>query len=290
MPDGAISEPIWRAARLRSEHDARRCRACGRRLYGRGKVCRSRRCPEYGPVWAGDQRQKLFRNLEVLEGAILLSAVTAPAADALPWDEYVCAGLGEHEHSGQLGCRVRGVEAREWNRSAAGRWRRLHRRAYQETVKQVGKGSVWLVARVWEMQARGVLHVHPVLAYGTALQMAGARAYLARLAELAPQYGFGFVHHSPKHVKPQPAESAAAYLSSYFVKGKRGKETLWESARSPQMPRSIVHVSTRLTMQTGCTMRVLRLRRAIFYVWRVTLPCAERPRRDGRPYRRPPPR
>jgi hypothetical protein len=27
-----------------------------------GKVCRSRRCPEYGPVWAGDQRQKLFRN------------------------------------------------------------------------------------------------------------------------------------------------------------------------------------------------------------------------------------
>jgi hypothetical protein len=57
-----------------------RCRSCGRRLYGRGKVCRSRRCPEYGPVWAGDQRQKLFRNLEVLRGDILLSAVTAPGA------------------------------------------------------------------------------------------------------------------------------------------------------------------------------------------------------------------
>lgn len=56
----------------------RRCRSCGRRLYGRGKVCRSRRCPEYGPVWAGDQRQKLFCNLEVLDGEILLSAVTAP--------------------------------------------------------------------------------------------------------------------------------------------------------------------------------------------------------------------
>lgn len=33
-----------------------------------------------------------------------------------------------------------------------------------------------LVARVWEMQAHGVVHVHPVLAYGTAPQMAGARA------------------------------------------------------------------------------------------------------------------
>ncbi|MGC2373305.1 MAG: hypothetical protein WA484_05475 [Solirubrobacteraceae bacterium] len=139
----------------------------------------------------------------------------------------------------------------------------------------MGQGSVFLVARVWEMQARGVLHVHPVLAYGTARQMAGARCYLARLAELAPHYGFGFVHHSPKHVKPQPAQNAAAYLASYFVKGKRGKETLWESARSAAMPRSIVHVSVKLTQQTGCTMRTLRLKRAVFYVWGVALPFKE---------------
>jgi hypothetical protein len=82
--------------------------------------------------------------------------------------------------------------------------------------ERLGRGSVFLVARVWEIQARGVLHVHPVLAYGTARQMAGARAYLERLAELAPQYGFGFVE---RKVKPQPAVNAAAYLSSYFVKG-----------------------------------------------------------------------
>ncbi len=131
---------------------------------------------------------------------------------------------------------------------------------------------MFLVARVWEMQARGVLHVHPVLAYGTARHMEGARCYLARLAELAPQYGFGFVHHSPKHVKPQPAQNAAAYLASYFVKGKRGKETLWESARSSAMPRSIVHVSVKLTQQTGCTMRTLRLKRAVYYLWGVILP------------------
>ena len=72
-------------------------------------------------------------------------------------------------------------------------------------MKRLGRGSVFLVARVWEIQARGVLHVHPVLAYGTARQMAGARAYLERLAELAPQYGFGFVE---RKVKPQPAVNA----------------------------------------------------------------------------------
>lgn len=189
------------------EAGSRRCRSCGRRVYGRGLVCRSRRCPEYGRVWAGDQRQKLFRNLEVLEGEILLSAVTAPGADLLGWDERLCEGLAEHAHSGRLGCRVDEAVARAWNESAPGRWRRLHRRAYQEAVRQTGE--------------------------------------------------------------PQAAGNAAAYLSSYFVKGRRGKETLWESVRSPAMPRSIVHVSTRLTMRTGCTMRVLRLKRAVFYVWRV---------------------
>lgn len=270
-----LDAAVRRVEERRTERAIRRCRSCGRQLFGRGSVCRSRRCPEYGPVWAGDQRQKLFRNLETLPGDILLSAVTAPGAGLLPWDTQQCAALGEHRHSGKLGCRVSRVAAREWNESAADRWRRLHRRAYQDAVKRVGKRSVFLVARVWEMQARGVLHVHPVLAFGTARQMAGARCYLARLAELAPQYGFGFVHHSPKHVKPQPAQNAAAYLSSYFVKGKRGKETLWESARSPAMPRSIVHVSVKLTQQTGCTMRTLRLKRAIFYVWRATLPFEE---------------
>lgn len=272
---GTLNSAVRRVEERRAESTIRRCRSCGRQLFGRGNVCRSRRCPEYGPVWAGDQRQKLFRNLETLPGDILLSAVTAPGAEVLPWDTQQCSALGEHRHSGKLGCRVRRASGREWNESAADRWRRLHRRAYQDAVKRAGKRSVFLVARVWEMQARGVLHVHPVLAYGTARQMAGARCYLARLAELAPQYGFGFVHHSPKHVKPQPAQNAAAYLSSYFVKGKRGKETLWESARSSAMPRSIVHVSIKLTQRTGCTMRTLRLKRAIFYVWRATLPFEE---------------
>jgi hypothetical protein len=106
-----------------------------------------------------------------------------------------------------------------------------------------------------------------VLGYETAVQKAGARAYLARLARLAPSYGFGFVHHKRELVKPMPAQNAAAYLSSYFVKGRRGKTALWESVRSSAMPRSIVHVSAKLTMKTGCTMRTLRLKRALYVLW-----------------------
>jgi hypothetical protein len=96
------------------------------------------------------------------------------------------------------------------------------------------------------------------------MQKAGARSYVARLAELAPQYGFGFVE---RKVKPPPAVNAAAYLSSYFVKGRRGKATPWESAQSAAMPRSIVHMSVRLTQETGCTMRLLRFARFVWVLW-----------------------
>ncbi|HEV2058200.1 MAG TPA: hypothetical protein VGR11_02515 [Solirubrobacteraceae bacterium] len=266
-----ISEPIWRAGRIRDSAGIRRCRSCKRPLHGKSSLCRSRRCPEYSHIWAGDQRQKLFRNLEAFGGKVLISAVTAPGADQLPWDESACAALGEHKHSGELGCRVDERVAAPWNRDASDRWRRLHRRAYQETVRVHGRGSVLLLARVWELQARGVLHVHPVLGYEAASQMAGARAYLARLAELAPKYGFGFVHSKREFVKAMPAQNAAAYLSSYFVKGRRGKTALWESVQSTVMPPSIIHVSTKLTMRTGCTMRTLRLKRALFVLWGVSV-------------------
>jgi hypothetical protein len=124
-----------------------RCRACGRPVYGRGKVCKSRRCPEYSHTWAGDVRQKLFQNLGAYGGEVLLSAVTAPGADVLPWDEAACDHLGEHRHSGERGCRVQAVAAREWNETASDRWRRLHRRARQDTLRRCGRGrcSSWPV-------------------------------------------------------------------------------------------------------------------------------------------------
>jgi hypothetical protein len=71
-----------------------------------------------------------------------MSAVTAPGREALPWDEAACAALGPHQHPGMLGCRVVEAAADEWNRDASDRWRRLHRRAYQEATRVVGPGSV----------------------------------------------------------------------------------------------------------------------------------------------------
>jgi hypothetical protein len=242
------------------------CPECGRLRWSQARTCRRRNCPGYAPIWAGDQRHKLFDNLKALgtlpqlatNGAALVT-VTAPGAGVLPWNRRACAALGEHTCSGKLGCRVHDRDAREWNRRAPQQWRRLHRLAYQRTKARSPR--FWMPARVWELQKRGVLHAHVVVPFGSGMEMAAAAFYVSQLHALAPRYGFGYVD---RKLERMSSKAAAAYLSAYFVTGKKEKAQLHESVMAPGMPRSIVHVSNRLSQHTGITMRELRFRR---FVW-----------------------
>jgi hypothetical protein len=183
----------------------------------------------------------------------------------MEWDEHRCVRLGPHKHAGELGCRVRSSCAAPWNETAAKRWRDLHRQVYQRCRREGLKPN--LLARVWEMQKRGLLHVHPVLACSTLAEKRAAERYLEHLAHIRCRYGFGFVER--KHRVREP-RAAAAYLSSYFITGKGSKISLEESVQSNRMPHSIIHVSTELTQGSGITMRTLRLRRYAWVVWRQT--------------------
>ncbi len=183
------------------------------------------------------------------------------------WDEHRCQHLGPHTHSGKLGCRVRSSVAARWNESAADRWRRLHRRAYQQCIREGLKP--WLLVRVWEIQKRGLLHAHPVLAYSTPREKASADRYLEVLDALRLQYGFGYVERKHRGREPR---AAAAYLSSHFIAGMGSKISLEESVQSNWMPRSIINVSKGLTQRSGITMRTLRLRRYAWVLWRETDP------------------
>lgn len=174
-------------------------------------------------MWAEDQRRKLFDNLKAVETLgglgtlkVALVTVTAPGADRLAWDRRSCSGLGAHACSGLLGCRVERTAARDWNKRAPDKWRRLHRRAYQRTRARYAQ--FWMPARVWELQTRGVLHAHVVVPYGSGMERAAADFYVRELHALAGHYGFGFVD---RKLTAMSAKGAAAYLSAYFVSGKR---------------------------------------------------------------------
>jgi len=241
--------------------------------------CRSRCCPRYGELWAGDTRRKLFANLieygEAMadrgreNAAVSMLTVTAPGCDRLPWAED-CSALGDHRHSGLIGCRVEVDAAARWNEAARIRWTEMHR-SVMAWCRRRGLRP-WVLSRVWEKQHRGVLHVHPVMAYTTTQQKLGADAYRARLQEVATDYDFGFIDRKRDLRHPR---AAAAYLSAYFVTGKRGKMSLQESARSGQMPRSIVYVHGRLTRASGVTMRTLRKRRHTYVLVDQLRRCLE---------------
>lgn len=230
----------------------------------------ARTCPSYSGLWAGDVRVKLFAALRsyaelvaVSDAKVALLTVTGPGEDhGLVWDESVCSHRGPHRHSGPAGCRVASEPADAFNAAAPAWWSELHRQAGQAAKRETGRSPV-LLGRVWELQRRGVLHVHVLTGYSTLAEKAASDAYQAALGRLSARHGFGYVDRKRQVREPQ---AAAAYLSSYFVAGKKGKLDLRESVASGKMPHSIVYVRPELSQHSGVTMRALRLKR---YLWRL---------------------
>jgi hypothetical protein len=94
-----------------------------------------------------------------------------------------------------------------------------------------------------------------------------AEAYLRHVERLAPKHRFGFVGRK-RGVSMQILEPlrAAAYLSSYLIRGKGSKATVQENARNPHLPHMLIWVSPALTRSTGVTMRNLRRCRQLYMV------------------------
>lgn len=191
-----------------------------------------------------------------------MGSFTAPGSAKLPFDRSRCTHDPTVKCSGTRGCRVEDQVAANWNLAMPKVWRELHRRAYTKTVRRFGSGHLRMVLRVFELQKRGVLHVHPVFAYETPGQRAAVDFYFATIVPLATAYGFGNQHEEITLNRME----AAAYLSSYFASGSKSKLHLTEAVKSNEMPRSIIHVSVDLTMRTGITMRNLRYRRMLWII------------------------
>jgi hypothetical protein len=118
----------------------------------------------------------------------------------------------------------------------------------------------------WELQRRGVWHLHFVVGLETAVERAWAVEYVRAMRELAPRKGFGFVDARPLQT-PELAERVARYLSKYLAK--------WEPDGSMEITETVTaagrtlltYVSRTLTTRSGVTMRTLRNVR-LAWAWR----------------------
>lgn len=142
-----------------------------------------------------------------------------------------------------------------WSYDQEKRWASLHRSAAERTRRRHGSGPL-IAAKAWELQERGVAHLHLVVPYATPRERARADAYVAAIKELAPAKWFGFADLNHRGGTERAPAAAAAYVSKYI--GKATGEGL--------MVKRPMYVGAFLTTATGVTMRTARLKRFAYMV------------------------
>jgi len=249
----------------------KRCPHCRQLLPLTVSRCRRRRCPGYSATWARDTMRKIRVNLQTYGGLSCVIAATAPGEETgLVWDRSKCRHPTGERCSGPKGCRVEERAAAVWNQASRRWWRELNRickqRADRATRRLGATRKGGIVMYEWELQKRGVWHLHVVLGMETAIERAWAYEYVQALCEVAPTKGFGFIDRKPLHT-PQPAEQSARYLSKYLAKWRAdGSLELTETVKSAG--RTLLnYVNRSLTAKSGCTMRSLRSVRLV-WAWR----------------------
>ena len=240
-----------------------RCEHCGRSYPLPAGRCRRRTCPGYSGLWARDTMRKIRTNLDEYGGLAVMLSLTAPGEDmGLVWDRSLCTHPRSERCTGPKGCRVEARAAELWNDYSRRGWSELNRICKQRADRVLkrlghdGKGGVLVYE--WELQQRGVWHVHFIVGMETAVERVWALEYSRGVRRLGPSKGFGFVDLLPLR-SPQPATQVASYLSKYLAKW-REDGTLEVSETVKSAGRTLVnYVSRKLTQKSGCTMRSLRL-------------------------------
>lgn len=195
--------------------------------------------------------------------------LTAPGVDAgLVWDRARCSHSADVACSGPRGCRVDPVVGALWNDASRKYWRELNRVCKQHAdreLRRLGAESFkgHILAYQWELQARGLWHLHFVVGVETPHEAAWANLYVQAMRRLAPTYLFGYVDAKPLK-RPRPAEFCAGYIAKYLTKRKEdgafgAAETVLTAGRT-----LLTYVSLRLTRETGVTMRALREARLLW--------------------------
>lgn len=221
--------------------------------------------------------RKWRHNVAHLGTAVAVGTLTAPGADVLPWDTERCTHHPSLKCSGSLGCVVEHIYLEVYNRTFAARRSRLHeaaQKAADRAVRRMGYAGPLPrnVGAASGPQRRGALHAHVCVRKGAGIEATWSRIYWRYIesvcrreksippaerwaalereyvtGEITPGvYGFGFEHRGNLG---RSAERAARYLArnaAGYMAANAGGWGNWH------------YISTKLTKETGVTMRVLR--------------------------------
>lgn len=230
--------------------------------------CGRRRCDVCGRVWLGDARQVIGAAMAAHGGAVAVVAITAPGQDVLPFgpDGRTCAE----------------PELSAWNDSAPSRWSWWWAWCSQRPRRIAKRAGEWwgLLAKVWEAQERGALHLHLVFPYGTPAEREATDDVIRALDGSRETAGFGFIDRGVlqrdengqrvRKLVPIAPERAAGYVAKYLTDSGKGARGIAALAKTTTVRGPLMFAARRLTSQSGKTMRSLRARRAVYSWFRTT--------------------
>lgn len=230
--------------------------------------CGKRSCEVCGALWLGDARQVVAAALRQRESAVCVVTVTAPGQDVLPF--------------GPDGRTCREPELSRWNDSAPGRWSAWWRACSAEPRAWARRHGVsWgLLAKVWEAQKRGALHLHVVLPFGSPVEREATYRLLRNLDGSRWTFNFGYVDRGRmqaqengqrvRAVQPVEPGRAAGYVAKYMTGEGKGEQGIGALARAETVRGPLLFTAQRLTRRSGVTMRSLRARRRVYPTLRNT--------------------
>lgn len=224
--------------------------------------CGRRACRVCGELWLGDARQVIAAALRERTEAVCVVAITAPGQDELPF--------------GPDGCTCREPELSAWNDAAPARWSAWWRYCSAEPRAWARRHGVrWgLLAKVWEAQQRGAMHLHVVLPFGNAIEREATYRLLRNMDGSRWSAHFGYIDRGRmaadergqrvRAVEAVEPGRAAGYVAKYMTGTGKGERGMGALARDEAVRGPLLFTSRRLTSASGITMRSLRARRRVY--------------------------
>ena len=231
------------------------CTRCYVSVLAKCRALKDDKCVPCALRAKGDKKLVMQSGLMKSPMGWLELTLTAPGASVLGWDKSKCNHVPAMKCSGKIGCKANEIDSAIFNGLMPKAWNR-----YIQAVRRLFGVEVQY-GKVFEAQARDLLHVHALIVGAPAWPLKRINKELRRLARV---HGLG-EQISVKRVvgeSPKDRQRAIGYVGKYLTKGSKTLKTV--SPRTGEIKVGGYRDFTQ-SRQFGDTLKTVRLNRLMHY-------------------------
>lgn len=196
-----------------------KCRLCFDEILIKCKALKEDKCVPCALRAKADKKLAMISGLMKAPMNWLEMTLTAGGIEGFPWDKSKCNHIPFVKCSGKIGCKADEVDSAVFNGQMPKNWNRF----LQDARRLFGKDVQY--CKVFEAQARDLLHIHTLITGAPAWPLKRINKELKRLAK---RHGFGGQISVKRAVgdSPNDRQRAAGYVGKYLTKGSKTLKTV----------------------------------------------------------------